>query len=107
VFWIRGLLPSRQMAKRVTAIVRVADNAFKQHVIAIGVAARAGNRRMRAEQGEIRRRPRVVKGRAKPSVKRMTHIAVLRELTLHVVRNGSANGLRAIQIGLMTRYASG
>ena len=105
--WIRRLLPSGQMAKRVTAVVRVTNGTFELQIIAIGVTARAGNCCMRAEQRKIGRWPRVVKGRAKPSVKRMAHIAILRELTLHMIGNGSADRLRAIEVGLVTRYASG
>ena len=52
------------------------------------MAGRAGNSCVRPGQRKVCWRPGVIKGRADPAVKRVTHLAVLRKLAGNVIRIG-------------------
>src|SRR5207253_2986400 len=68
----------------------------RQVVIVVDVAVRASNSRVRPGQRKVCWRPGVIKGRADPAVKRVTHLAVLRKLAGHVIRIGGLLEIRPV-----------
>lgn len=95
---VRGLLPGRQMALRISA-VRGLD---LQIIVAADVAIRAGHVRVAVGQRKIDRRGGVIDSRAQPTVEGVACFAGLRELCGDVIRIG-----RFLEIGLVTRNAGG
>ena len=100
---IGRLLPGREMATRISAI----GSRNLQVVVSAYVAARAGNIRVSGGQREIDGRRRVVDGCAEPAVEVVTGLASLRELRSDVVWHAPAQGLRLLEIPLVTRNTSG
>ena len=92
VIRVSGLLPSRQMAPGSSASIR----RRRQIVIVVDVAGRTGNSRVRPGQRKVCWRPGMIKGRADPAVKRVTHLAVLRKLAGHVIRVGGLLKIRPV-----------
>lgn len=76
-----------------------------QIVIAPHMATRARNVRVSVSEREVDGGSRMVYGSSEPTVERVARLARLRELRLHVVGNRSAERLRTIPIGLVTRNA--
>ena len=89
---VSGLLPGRQMAAGISASIW----RRRQVVIVVDVAGRASNSRVRPGQRKVCWRPGVIKGRADPAVKRVTHLAVLRKLAGHVIRIGGLLEIRPV-----------
>jgi hypothetical protein len=85
---IGGLVPGRQVAHRVAAIIRAAHDPLEIRINAVNVAGRAGKIGVRAGEGEVCRRPSMIKCCAQPTVERVAHLAVRREAARHVVRIG-------------------
>src|SRR5207249_12125412 len=92
VLRVSGLLPGRQMAAGISASIW----RRRQVVIVVDVAGRASNSRVRPGQRKVCWRPGVIKGRADPAVKRVTHLAVLRKLAGHVIRIGGLLEIRPV-----------
>ena len=100
---IGRLLPGREMAARVSAI----GSRNLQVVVSAYVATLAGYIRVAGGKREIDRRRSVVEGRAQPAVESVTGFAGLRELRSDVVWHAPAQGLRLLEIPLVTRNTSG
>ena len=100
---IGRLLPGREVAARVSAI----GSRNLQVVVSSYVATLAGYIRVAGGKREIDRRRSVVEGRAQPAVESVTGFAGLRELRSDVVWHAPAQGLRLLEIPLVTRNTSG
>ena len=100
---IGRLLPGREMAARISAI----GSRNLQVVVSAYVAARAGNIRVSGGKRETDGRRRVVDGCPQPAVEVVTSLAGLGELRSDVVWHAPAQGLRLLEIPLVTRNTSG
>ena len=107
MLWIRRLLPCREMTAGIPAIGR----GDLKIVVSADMAARAGHVSMPVGQRETDGRGSVIETRSverspQPSIECVASLAGLRELGCDVVWHTPTHGLRAVPIGLMTRYAS-
>lgn len=99
---IRRLLPRGEVAACIPAV----GCCNLQIVVAAYVTTGARNIGMPVRQREVDRRSCVVYGSSEPTVERVARLAGGREVGSDVVRDGSANCLRAIQVRLVTADAS-
>lgn len=97
MFWIGGLLPSRQMALRIAAI----GSRNLQRIVAAHMTILARNIGMAIGQRKIDGRSGVIDGGPEPTVEIVAALASGRKLRRNVV------GIRRfLEIGLVTGYAS-
>lgn len=99
---VRGLLPGREMAARVSAIRR----RNLQIVVVADMAARARNIGVPIGQRKANRRGGMVDSDSEPTVEGMAGVASLRELRGDVVWHVPAHGLGLLIILQVTRNAS-
>ena len=99
---IRCLLPCCEVATRIPAV----GCGNLQIVVASYVTTGTGNIGMPVRQREADRRSRMVYGSSEPTVERVARLTGGREVGSDVIRNCSADRLRAIQVRLVTADAS-